>query len=249
MVYKFKKGHKIHIKKENRGKFTDYCGGEVTNECIQRGKNSSNPVIRKRATFADNARKWKHQNGGVVLKSQLGTKINNIVSKVGDFYKKNKNTIDTIYNAGKDAYSQYKEGMDQAKAINEQRDQMYNYLEYQKQKALAKNEQRINAYENYIQQLQDPSNPLNGGNANTFGGTIFANYMKGQADQSGEINKNFDDLESTYNNYFKKQRQQAKSNAITGAFTGLVNTGIQTLGKSNFGKSSEVSNNISKDIS
>ena len=59
-----KKGNKIHIKKENRGKFTEYCGGKVTEECIRRGKNSSNPVIRKRATFASNVRKWKHQNGG-----------------------------------------------------------------------------------------------------------------------------------------------------------------------------------------
>ena len=56
----FKKGGKIHIKKENRGKFTDYCGGKVTSECIARGKASSNPTIRKRATFAANARKWKH---------------------------------------------------------------------------------------------------------------------------------------------------------------------------------------------
>ena len=54
----FKNGGKIHIKKKNRGKFTDYCGGKVTEECIRRGKNSSNPTIRKRATFAANARKW-----------------------------------------------------------------------------------------------------------------------------------------------------------------------------------------------
>lgn len=62
----FKKGNKIHIKKENRGKFTDYCGGKVTSECIQRGKNSSDPKIRKRATFAANARTWKHQSGGIL---------------------------------------------------------------------------------------------------------------------------------------------------------------------------------------
>lgn len=62
----FKKGNKIHIKKENRGKFTDYCGGKVTSECIQRGKNSSDPKIRKRATFAANVRKWKHQSGGIL---------------------------------------------------------------------------------------------------------------------------------------------------------------------------------------
>jgi hypothetical protein len=52
IIEKFKKGHKIHIKKANRGKFTEYCGGKVTSECIARGKNSSNPAIRKRATFA-----------------------------------------------------------------------------------------------------------------------------------------------------------------------------------------------------
>lgn len=54
----------IHIKKKNRGKFTSWCGGKVTSECIARGKRSSNPAIRKRATFAANARKWKHENGG-----------------------------------------------------------------------------------------------------------------------------------------------------------------------------------------
>lgn len=59
-IDKFKKGNKIRIKKKNRGKFTEYCGGKVTNECIKRGKNSPNPTIRKRATFAANARKWKH---------------------------------------------------------------------------------------------------------------------------------------------------------------------------------------------
>lgn len=62
----YKGGSKIKIKKENRGKFTDYCGGKVTSECISRGKNSSNPKIRKRATFAANARKWKHKSGGVI---------------------------------------------------------------------------------------------------------------------------------------------------------------------------------------
>lgn len=59
-----KKGSGIHIKKENRGKFTDYCGGKVTSACIAKGKNSPNAAIRKRATFAANARKWKHAKGG-----------------------------------------------------------------------------------------------------------------------------------------------------------------------------------------
>lgn len=60
----FAKGGGIHIKKKNRGKFTSYCGGKVTSECIARGKRSSSPAIRKRATFAANARKWKHEDGG-----------------------------------------------------------------------------------------------------------------------------------------------------------------------------------------
>lgn len=56
----YKKGSKIHIKKENRGKFTDYCNGKVTDECIQKGKRSPDPKIRKRATFAQSVRKWNH---------------------------------------------------------------------------------------------------------------------------------------------------------------------------------------------
>ena len=65
-ISKLKSGSKIHIKKQNRGKFTDYCGGKVTDECIQKGKHSHDPKIRKRATFAANARAWKHQQGGSV---------------------------------------------------------------------------------------------------------------------------------------------------------------------------------------
>ena len=57
-------GGGIHIKKKNKGKFTDYCGGKVTAECIARGKRSNNPTIVKRATFADNARGWAKANGG-----------------------------------------------------------------------------------------------------------------------------------------------------------------------------------------
>ena len=56
----FKRGRKIFIKKENRGKFTEYCGGKVTQECIRKGKNSKDPKIRKRAIFAENSRKWKN---------------------------------------------------------------------------------------------------------------------------------------------------------------------------------------------
>ena len=60
----FAEGGGIHIKKKNRGKFTEYCGGKVTSECIARGKRSNSPTIRKRATFAQNARGWNHSFGG-----------------------------------------------------------------------------------------------------------------------------------------------------------------------------------------
>ena len=66
LLSSFKKGSKIKIKKKNRGKFTEYCGGEVTQECIDKAKKSKNPKLRKRATFADNARKWKHETGGTL---------------------------------------------------------------------------------------------------------------------------------------------------------------------------------------
>lgn len=61
-----KSGSKIHIKKSQRGSFTRYCNGKVTSECIRRGKNSPDPKIRKKATFAANARKWKHDEGGKI---------------------------------------------------------------------------------------------------------------------------------------------------------------------------------------
>lgn len=56
----FKSGGKIHIKKKNRGSFTRWCGGNVTEECIARGKRSKNPAIRKKAVFAANSRRWHH---------------------------------------------------------------------------------------------------------------------------------------------------------------------------------------------
>ncbi len=55
----FKNGG-INIKKANKGKFTEYCDGKVTEECIEKGKHSTSVAVRKRAVFAENIRKWKH---------------------------------------------------------------------------------------------------------------------------------------------------------------------------------------------
>lgn len=52
----------IKIDPSNEGKFTEFCKRHgykgVTQKCIEEGKRSKNPVTRKRAVFAENARKW-----------------------------------------------------------------------------------------------------------------------------------------------------------------------------------------------
>lgn len=57
-----KEGGTIHIKPENRGKFTEWCRQKgykgVTNSCIAEGKKST-PAVRKQAVFAENARSWR----------------------------------------------------------------------------------------------------------------------------------------------------------------------------------------------
>ena len=54
----------MHIKPSHKGKFTAWCKrhgfGSVTAQCIAAGKRSKNPNVRKMATFAANARKFKH---------------------------------------------------------------------------------------------------------------------------------------------------------------------------------------------
>lgn len=59
-------GSGIHIKKENRGKFTETKKrtGKTTEELTH----SKNPLTRKRAIFAQNAKKFKHEDGGEVHK-------------------------------------------------------------------------------------------------------------------------------------------------------------------------------------
>ena len=51
----------IHIKKQNKGKFTEYCGGKVTQDCINKAKASGNSKLVKRAVFAEVSRTWRHK--------------------------------------------------------------------------------------------------------------------------------------------------------------------------------------------
>lgn len=69
-----KKGSGIHIKKKNRGKFT--ASAKAAGQSVQEHAKSvlddpnATPLQKKRANFARNAAKWKHQNGGQIIKFQ-----------------------------------------------------------------------------------------------------------------------------------------------------------------------------------
>ena len=94
------KGGKIYIKPENRGKFTEYCGGKVTSECINRGKKSTSPAVRKRAVFAENARKW-HSLGGNLFEAgglmhQHGGIFSNGVVTIGNGGTHEQNPFDGV---------------------------------------------------------------------------------------------------------------------------------------------------------
>lgn len=67
-ILTFKKGGGIHIKKKNRGKFTKSAkaAGESVQEHAAHVLSDPNatPLQKKRANFARNAAKWKHEDGG-----------------------------------------------------------------------------------------------------------------------------------------------------------------------------------------
>jgi len=65
---KFKMGGSgIHIKPENKGKFT--ATKKATGKSTEELTHSKNPVTKKRAVFAQNAAKWKHADGSKKVKS------------------------------------------------------------------------------------------------------------------------------------------------------------------------------------
>jgi hypothetical protein len=84
---KFKKGNSgIYIKPENRGKFT--ATKKATGKTTEELTHSKNPVTKKRAIFAQNAAKWKHEDGskGVIAtkKMAMGTKKTKFPDLNGD---------------------------------------------------------------------------------------------------------------------------------------------------------------------
>lgn len=88
-VTKHKNGGKmkIHIKKKNRGKFTSYCGGKVTQSCIDRAKASGNAKLVKRAIFAENSRHWnrgiKKGSEGMLIRDPPDSSFESLAKKSG----------------------------------------------------------------------------------------------------------------------------------------------------------------------
>lgn len=74
----FAKGGKIHIKPENRGKFTALK--KRTGKSATWFKEHGTPAQKKMATFALNARKWKHEDGGPLNPYSAGALVDAIYS-------------------------------------------------------------------------------------------------------------------------------------------------------------------------
>ena len=76
-----KKGGSIHIDPKNKGKFTDTK--KRTGKSTEELTHSKNPLTRKRAIFAQNAKRWHHEDGGALEKYKNGgtLDISNILSQ------------------------------------------------------------------------------------------------------------------------------------------------------------------------
>lgn len=96
MMNLYGKGGKIHIKPENRGKFTRLK--ERTGHSATWFKQHGTPAQKKMATFTLNARKWKHEDGGSLYSgdNHTGNRDNLIVNGAPSSAR---------YNSSEDLYS------------------------------------------------------------------------------------------------------------------------------------------------
>lgn len=71
--------HGIHIKPSHRGLLRKSLGvkgdRKLTEGELEKAKNSEDPAERKRATFAENARKWKHGKKAKAAKRSTASKM------------------------------------------------------------------------------------------------------------------------------------------------------------------------------
>lgn len=208
-----KNGSGIHIKEKNKGKFTSYCGGKVTDECIQKGKNSSNPSIRKRATFAANARKWKHKDGGILYIFQEGGKTSWWNKAIN--FMNNSGLGETALNA-LSTYTQNKQigtSSDVAKA------------QIDKDKA-SRIQQANLAAEQEARDIQQ--NNINPDNPNAMSGDIVKNFIKNKllSQKMALINQESNQEKAEID----WQTQQLKNQNTTNMWTGIGSALMQGLG-------------------
>ena len=243
MIEFLKKGSGIHIKKENRGKFTSYCGGKVTDECIQKGKNSSNPAIRKRATFADNARHFKHKEGGII-KADEGTKFlskqwfKNAGNDISDFFSSD--TGKGLLDLGKKAFSGYTDYRTTS-----------NLLDSQVEQAKADLEQTYNdtiqeALQNRIlrqQMLKDRWQQAyqNGETLDNYSDIVASNI--GWNEYSSSL-QNAERQKRQQETLMDQQAKQAKSSTLGNLFGNVVQSGLGVLGNVLGNKNSTTTQNL-----
>ena len=224
-----KNGSGIHIKKKNRGKFTSYCGGKVTDECIQKGKNSSNPAIRKRATFAANARKWKHKEGGIIkaadgTKTNFGQKVSNFLgSELGN----------TILNAGTSIVS----GIIQNNAINKQMEANNANMKVDKEKAFYDRYRELKAQKRKTSPTVDDN-----GNIINHSSLVSDNEAWNEAlktTDTSEIEKTYDRVNKELGNQKYMNQQDTILNSIGGISSAILNN----IGKKKNTNSTSSNNN------
>lgn len=236
VVKNFKKGHKIHIKESQKGSFTKWCGGNVTSECIQRGKNSSNPKIRKKATFAANARKWKHKEGGL-LKFEDGGKngapstkflskqwFKNAGDNIGSFL--NSDAGKGLLNIGQNILSGYTDYKKASNLLDSQVEQNKASLEKSYQDIMQE------ALQNKILRQQQLKQRWQQAYQN---GETLDNYSDIVAqhvgwDQYSSAIQNAEQQKRQQEALMDQQAKQAKSNALGNLFGSVVQSGLGVLG-------------------
>ena len=86
LIYILKKGGSIRIKKKNRGKFTESAkragmGVQEYARHVLANKDKYSSTLVKRANFARNAKKFKHEDGGIIKYQNPSSPLINRVNK------------------------------------------------------------------------------------------------------------------------------------------------------------------------
>lgn len=94
LIYILKKGGSIHIKKKNRGKFTESAkraemGVQEYARHVLANKDKYSSTLVKRANFARNAKKFKHEDGGILKYQNPSETLPELIQRVNKKSKAN----------------------------------------------------------------------------------------------------------------------------------------------------------------